>query len=240
MSDPTPPPDLPDDELLDQELDPDGVSDAPSPDPVDPLVLLALRLPQAADEAAALSRLDLSRLVALTASAAREEPDAAWLERLASLRKTTLLANHKDALALVLAATGDVAAALGSATDPVLAHIRVDALDALVGVRAMQDKPGGCHDAMLLLAGAQAEAGEPAAAEATLMRALTHARGMAPGGHVKEAGARMSRTLVHLGELLVAQGRGDEGRSWLEGAIDMATDDEGRAAAQAALAFART
>jgi hypothetical protein len=171
---------------------------------------------------------EFAMLVAKACNAARTEVDHAWLDRLVILRRVALLRNARPAMALVLLATADVAVALGEG------GIRVDALETLVGVRHLLKQRGKAHSAALLLARAQDETGDPHAAEVTLNKALTQARELGRGGNAAEGGARMAATLTQLGQLLARAGRRDEAEAWLLGAVDMATDPEGRQAAQAA------
>lgn len=186
----------------------------------------------APDAPARLAGLDRATLTALTTTAtgaAREAAELGWLHRLGVLRRGLLLRGERPLLALVLGVQAQLALDLGHP------EIAVDAADTLWGVRELLGQPWRAHSAMLMLAEAQSEAGDPAAAEATLLGAMRAAQQLAPAGNVVPASAAVARTLTQLGTLLWEQGRGVEAVAWLEGAVDVAPDDETRSAAQAIL-----
>lgn len=227
-------------------LDPDDLPAAPAPEgegaPPDATTTAQAAAPDpgaevagvldAADAAGQLAALDRATLTALTTTttgAARHAADEAWLRRLATLRRALLLRGERPLLALVLGVQANLALALG---EPAVA---VDAADTLWGVRELLAQPWKAHSAMLLLADAQAEADDAGAAELTLLKAMEAARKLAPAGNLVPASAAVARTLTQLGTLLWAQGRGVEAVEWLEGAVDVAPDDETRAAAEAVL-----
>lgn len=207
--------------------------DAPAgtviPAPADEVARL-LDSPDAAAQLAAIDRATLTALTTTTTAAARDLADAAWLGRLAPLRRALLLRGERPLLALVLGVQARLAISLGQPA------AGADAADTLWGVRELLGQPWKAHAAMLLLAEAQAASGEPASAEATLLKAVESARKLAPAGNLVKASAAVARTLIQLGELLGSQGRGAEALEWLEGAVDVAPDDGSRAAAEAALA----
>ena len=206
--------------------------DPPSPDAPDPLRDLAFALHTDASHAA-LGELDpaaLARLTAIAVAEGRASPSSDWLERLEALRGRLLLGNHRAAYGLCLAGLADVAGAIGE----VEAQLR--ALDKLVGLRDLMREPARAHDAILLLARAQQRGGRLAEAEATLLKAVERAQRLAPGGHLAEASARTADSLIRLGTLLAGQGRTEEARAWLEGAVEIAGDPELAQAAKAALA----
>lgn len=188
-----------------------------------------LDAPDAADQLAAMDRATLTALTTTTTGASRESADADWLRRLGVLRMALLLRAEKPLLALVLGVQAELALSLD---EPAIA---VKAADTLWGVRELLTQPWKAHDAMLLLARAQAEADELAAAEVTLLKAMEAARKLAPAGNLVPASAAVARTLTQLGQLLWEQGRGVEAVEWLEGAVEVAPDDETRAAAEAVL-----
>jgi len=184
----------------------------------------------AADRLAALDRASLTALTTTATGAARQGLDAeAWLARLGVLRMALLLRGERPLLALVLSVQAGLAMELGK---PALA---ARAADTLWGVRELLGQPWKAHEAMLLLARAQAEAGEPDTAEATLLKAMEVARSLAPAGNLVPASAAVAQTLTQLGTLLHTQGRGAEAAEWLQGAVDIAPDEETRAAAAAVL-----
>lgn len=184
----------------------------------------------AAEQLAAMDRATLTALTTTTTAASREARDADWLRRLGVLRMALLVRGERPLLALVLAVQADLALSLDQPA------IAVKAADTLWGVRELLSQPWKAHDAMLLLAWAQAEADAPEAAEVTLLKAMEAARKLAPAGNLVPASAAVARTLTQLGQLLWEQGRGVEAVEWLEGAVEVAPDDETRAAAQAVLA----
>ena len=200
--------------------------------PPDPLRILAeqLEAPEAKQALAALSPVDQATLTAIVVAEGRAAPSPDWLARLEALRSHLLLANQRPSYGLCLAGIADVAGALGDQDR------RIQALGKVVGLRDLQREPERAHDALLVLAAAQAEAGRDAEAEASLMNAVERARRMAPGGHLVEASVRTANSLTRLGCLLAGQGRIEEARAWLEGALELAQDDDGRAVAQEALA----
>lgn len=196
--------------------------EAPPPDPLAELAR-ALDQPGGAAAAAALDPVDLARLAALAVALARDAPDAAWLDRLGALRLVLLQANARAPLALALRGTADVAAALGQ-------HARRQkALEALVGVRELLGQAVQAHGVVLALADAQLEAGQPAAAVATLTAALDRASRLAPAGHRAEASRAAVATMLRLARVHAAQGHGEEAATWLAGADELARDPDDRA-----------
>lgn len=208
------------------EADPSTPSPAAPGADVGPL----LDAPDAADRLAALDRASLTALTTTATGAARQglHPEA-WLARLGVLRMALLLRGERPLLALVLSVQARLALELG---EPALA---ARAADTLWGVRELLGEPWKAHEAMLLLARAQAEAGEPDTAEATLLKAMEFARSLAPAGNLVPASAAVAQTLTQLGILLQAQGRGTEAAEWLQGAVDIAPDERTREAAMAVL-----
>lgn len=220
-----PPSALPLEPALDPALEP-----APEPPPRPPTAADQL---DRTDVASLLESADAETLTALTVdavSAARADHTDAWLTRLDTLRASLLLRNERRLLALCL--QGLVEVALGRARPDLAAP----AARTLWGVRELLDQPWKAHQAMLLLARAQEAADDPAAAEATLTKALGAAQKLAPAGNVVPASAAAARTLTQLGQLLGRQGRGAEAAEWLSGAIDLAPDEETAQPAKAALA----
>lgn len=207
----------------------DAPVDTVNPSPADEVARL-LDSPDAAAQLAAIDRATLTALATTTTAAARDLADAAWLDRLATLRRALLLRGERPLLALVLGVQARLAISLGQPA------AGADAADTLWGVRELLGQPWKAHAAMLLLAEAQSANGEPASAEATLLKAVESARKLSPAGNLVKASAAVARTLTQLGELLGSQGRGAEALEWLEGAVDVAPDDGSRAAAEAALA----
>lgn len=208
------------------EADPSTPSPAAPGADVGPL----LDAPDAADRLAALDRASLTALTTTATGAARQglHPEA-WLARLGVLRMALLLRGERPLLALVLSVQARLALELG---EPALA---ARAADTLWGVRELLGEPWKAHEAMLLLARAQAEVGEPDTAEATLLKAMEFARSLAPAGNLVPASAAVAQTLTQLGILLQAQGRGTEAAEWLQGAVDIAPDERTREAAMAVL-----
>ena len=185
----------------------------------------------AAEQLAALERATLTALTTTATGAAREGlASASWLGRLEVLRMALLLRGERPLLALVLSVQATLALEAGQ---PALA---VRAADTLWGVRELLGQPWKAHDAMLLLARAQAEADDAPAAEATLLKAMGVAQSLSPAGNLVPASAAVARTLTQLGSLLWTQGRGAEAVEWLEGAIELAPDEETRSAARSVLA----
>lgn len=185
----------------------------------------------AAEQLAALDRATLTALTTTATGAAREGlASASWLGRLEVLRMALLLRGERPLLALVLSVQATLALEAGQ---PALA---VRAADTLWGVRELLGQPWKAHDAMLLLARAQAEADDAPAAEATLLKAMGVAQSLSPAGNLVPASAAVARTLTQLGSLLWTQGRGAEAVEWLEGAIELAPDEETRSAARSVLA----
>lgn len=194
----------------------------PEPEVQDPLQRLASRLqaPEAEAELRGLERGALLEVARHALAAARDAPSASALDGLLVLRRACLLRNEREILGLVLQGMGEVAEATGDR------EVALEAWDKLGGLMELVDRPGRAHDAWLALARAQELAGQPAAAERTLMHAVTVARAMATGvGRAEQlaAGERVARTLRQLGTLLINQGRLAEGQAWLEGAEDFAT-----------------
>jgi hypothetical protein len=183
----------------------------------------------AAEQLAGLDRATLTALTTTTTGAARDAADAEWLRRLGTLRRGLLLRGERPLLALVLGVQARLSLSLDQP------EVAVDAADTLWGVRELLGQPWKAHAAMLLLAEAQAESDDVGAAEMTLLKAMEAARKLAPAGNLVPASAAVARTLTQLGTLLWAQGRGVEAVEWLEGAVDVAPDDETRAAAEAVL-----
>jgi len=228
-------------------LDPEDLIDAPAlehgvvaPDAMsDPLdeaapapgaeVACKLDAEDAAEQLAGLDRATLTALTTTTTGVARESADPAWLRRLAVLRRGLLLRGERPLLALVLGVQARLALSLDQP------EVAVDAADTLWGVRELLGQPWKAHAAMLLLAEAQAESADTAAAELTLLKAMEAARTLAPAGNLVPASAAVARTLTQLGALLWSQGRGVEAVEWLQGAVDVAPDTETRAAAEAVL-----
>ena len=189
-----------------------------------------LDAPDAADRLASMDRATLTALTTTATGAARHGLDPeAWLARLGVLRMALLLRGERPLLARVLSVQARLALELGK---PELA---ARAADTLWGVRELLGEPWKAHEAMLLLARAQAEAEDPVTAEATLLKAMEVARSLAPAGNLVPASAAVARTLTQLGALLQAQGRGAEAAEWLQGAVDIAPDEETREAAVAVL-----
>jgi tetratricopeptide (TPR) repeat protein len=227
MSTDAPAPDLPDDDdllLEDEDLEA-GAAEEPEPDPA-----AVLDPPDVATRLAAMDRAALTTLTTIVVGAARAAPGAPWPARLARLRAALLLHNERKLLALALLGQHEVAMATGDYATA------VDAADTLWGVRELLDEPWKAHASMLMLARAQAAAGDAATAEVTLLRATEAARKLAPRGNVVPASAAVARTLTQLAELLWEEGRATEAKEWVEGAIDLAPDEETAAPARVLLA----
>ncbi len=216
-------------------LDPDLAAAAEASPVVDPFEALfaALDQPAGAEVVQALERGPRTELAVAVVRSAQEQADATWLGRLRVLRRGLLLSDHRDALAMTLQALGPLATAQG-------AHdVATDALDTLVGVRELLDQPARAHDATLMLAKAQAAAGEMETAELTLTLSMQRAQRLATLGEPVLAADQTARTLLALGRLLVGDGRRAEGLQWLSGAVDVAVDAGLKAEAEAALGSAR-
>jgi len=227
-------PDDPDaDLLLAEATAPQGEEPAPepleaAPDPFD-LTLGALDAPEPAAALAGLTDEALAIFVAEVVGRARAAPDGAWLARLRALRGVTLARNARQAHALVLAGLADVTTALGDHA------AAVEALDHLVGMRALLDQPERAHAAVLQLGAAQARAGQPELALSTLIASMDRARNLERQRSRPVATTCLVRSLLAAGRLLIDLGRQAEAIEWLEGAVVVAEQPEQQAEAEAAL-----
>ena len=203
--------------MTDPTLEPDAPE---TPEPPDPLDVLAdeLLLPDAPARIGALSREELLGLSSRVVGRARAQPDAEAAASLAVLHRGVLLANQREILGLVLRGMAEVAEAMGDR--PAV----IEAYDKLARLMELRKEPGRAHAAWLSLAAAQELDDQPDAAEATLLHAVTVARGMATDvGREEQLAATvlLARTLRQLGTLYVNQGRVAEGQAWLDGAADL-------------------
>lgn len=159
-------------------------------------------------------------------SRARVQADPASLAVLTELRRVLLFRNERAALALTLRAQGELAGNLGQFT------LAADAFDTEWGVRELLEQPFKAHRARLDRAEALFFAGMPDDAERALRQAQKPARDLALGGKVHEASIQLADTLARLAGVLRAQDQSEEGDLWLEGALDIAPDDDTRAMVQ--------
>jgi len=206
--------------MTDPTHDPDTPEATEPPGPPDPLDVLAVELlaPDALTRVQALSREDLLGLSSRVVGRAREQPDADAAASLAVLHRGALLSNQREILGLLLGCMAEVAEAMGDRP------AAIDAFDKLARLMELRKEPRRAHAAWLALASAQELGHQADAAEATLLHAVTVARGMATGvGRAEqlEATALLAKTLRQLGTLYVNQGRVAEGQAWLEGAADL-------------------
>lgn len=194
---------------------------APEPPP-DPLALLAEALdrPGAAEQIAALSELDLARLVSLSVERAQERPDRAAQDRLAALRLGVLQANARSALLRVLGAQAELAATLGDIP------ARLQALERRVGLLDLLREAERAWRAQLALADALIEAEELPRAQLALQDALQRAQALAPGGKLRLASGCSALTLVRLARVAALQGQPELAQTWTEGARELAQKAE--------------